>query len=186
MSHEVLENGVEREFARAADFIARSRQRGQRAYAVIDACDEPAVPPRMFALGPSLAVSLYRGRAERDYWSIAPYLAFVDDDLAHWLHEHLTGRPWGFLVSTEMDLSSLRRHLRRLLLVEVPDGRTMLFRFYDPRVLHRWLASATPDEVGELLAPGLVAAVPTESGEVVVYGQASRSLAGQFEVVHAR
>jgi hypothetical protein len=43
-----------------------------RLYAVIDACDTPAVPEKAREVGETRAVSLYRGSADEMYWAFAP------------------------------------------------------------------------------------------------------------------
>jgi len=121
-------------------------------YAILDACDEPCVPEKVRELG-DRAVSLYRGAAEQDYVAIAPYLAIVDEDLLSWIVNQLWAKPWGVLVVAPVDLASLRKHFRRFLIVEDPDGKQMYFRFYDPRVLPMYLATCLPSEVKEFFGP---------------------------------
>lgn len=129
------------------------RQSDGAAYAILDACDEPRVPRKVRELGDERAVSLYRGAAERDYWSIAPYLVQVDEPLLDWIIENLWNDPWGIFAFAELDLESLRKHLRKSLTVEDPKGEKMYFRFYDPRVLGPFLRSCTEAEVDQFFGP---------------------------------
>jgi hypothetical protein len=48
----------------------------------------------------------------------------------------------GIFASAREDIEGLRRQLRRLLRVQTEEGKTLLFRFYDPRVLRLYLPSA--------------------------------------------
>ncbi|MBX3411224.1 MAG: DUF4123 domain-containing protein [Pirellulales bacterium] len=121
-------------------------------YAVIDACDEPTVPPRMWSLE-GRAVSLYRGTADEELWSIAPYLVQVDGELLAWILECLAERPWGFFAEATVDLHELRQHFRRFLTVEDPEGKRVYFRFYDPRVLPRFLSVCTAEEAARFFGP---------------------------------
>lgn len=121
-------------------------------YAVFDACDEPLVPAKANILG-DRAVSLYRGRAEQDYWAIAPYLAVVDEELVDWIAENLGSDPWGIFLTADADLDTLRRHLRRFLMVKTPEGKQVYFRFYDPRPLPVFLGTCSDTQLDQLFDP---------------------------------
>lgn len=121
-------------------------------YAVLDACDEPSVPPRMEELG-ERAVSLYRGTADAEYSAIAPYLAALDRKLLNWILATVADKPWGFLMEAHVELHELRKHLRRFLTVEDPDGKQIYFRYYDPRVLPVFLHSCLPAEASTFYGP---------------------------------
>ena len=121
-------------------------------FAILDACDEPRIPAKVLELG-DRAESLYRGRAEEEHWAIAPYLVQVDEPLLDWIVEALSGTPWGILAFAATDLDSLRKHFRRFLKVEGPDGQKLYFRFYDPRVLPTFLNSCGPEEAIRFFGP---------------------------------
>jgi len=122
-------------------------------YAVLDACDEPRVPEKVNELGPSRAVSLYRGSAEQDCWAIAPYLVQVDESLLEWLIENLWSAAWGIFLVAATEMPDVRKHLRRFLMVLDPSGKPVYFRFYDPRVLPTFLTSCTDAEVQDFFGP---------------------------------
>jgi hypothetical protein len=73
--------------------------------------------------------------------------------LMTWIRETLWDSPWGILVESDLDLTELRRHLRRFLLVEDPQGQTRYFRFYDPRVLRTFLLTCSHMELDEFFGP---------------------------------
>ena len=56
------------------------------------------------------------------------------------------GDAWGVWARSEVAFDDVRRHMRRFLRVQGEDGRRMLFRWYDPRVLRVYLPSCTDDE----------------------------------------
>jgi len=62
------------------------------------------------------------------------------------------GQSWGVFVKID-DPSNLRHHLRKFLKVRDEDGRSLLFRWYDPRVLRTYLPTCTPDELREFFGP---------------------------------
>lgn len=132
--------------------LAPDAERGAL-YAVLDACDESRVPPKVRELGPGLAVSLYRGTAEADLAAIAPYLVQVTSAVLRWLTEEIWSEPWGVFVVSEAPIDALRTHFRKFLLVEGPDGDSWYFRFYDPRVLARWLPACDAAQLNDFLGP---------------------------------
>jgi Domain of unknown function (DUF4123) len=156
-------------------------------YAVIDACDTPAVPEKARELGDSRAVSLYRGSADEMYWAFAPYLFVVDGDLLDWIVADLWTEPWGIFAVADKDLEAVRRHFRRFLLVRSPDGEQWYFRFYDPRVLKEFLSNGLRGELralfGSLRMLGIPHAdpftaqfwhVPTPGVKIRLHSQVSR------------
>ena len=129
------------------------RDKAGQLFAILDACDEPLVPEKVSRLGDDRAVSLYRGSAERDYWAIAPYLVRIDEQLFDWVLENLGERPRGIFLRSSADLTTLRKHFRRFLLVRAPDGQLVYFRFYDPRVLPVFLRSLNAAEREDFHGP---------------------------------
>jgi hypothetical protein len=121
-------------------------------YLLIDACGENSIPPRMRRLG-AQACSLYSGDAERDYWAVAPYLCQYSPDLKDWIVQHLPGKPWGYIVESPLSQEELRRHFRRFLMVEGPEGKSLYFRFYDPRVIQLFYESTTQATAKRFFGP---------------------------------
>jgi hypothetical protein len=136
-----------------------------RLFAILDACNQPAVPPKVTELGPERAVSLFRGQAEHEQWAIAPYLATADEGLVDWIAKSLWARPWGVFAVAECDLDALRKHFRRFLVVEDPQGETMYFRYYDPRILAAFLPACTAEELRTFFGPVKAYAVGDPKGE---------------------
>ena len=122
-------------------------------YAIVDACDQPAVPVKAEELGKDLAISLYRGTPDEDYWAIAPYLLRVDTDVFDWIVKKLWQEPWGIFVVSEADMQTLWKHFQNLLTVELPEGEQLYFRYYDPRVLPNFIQTCIPAEINDLLGP---------------------------------
>ena len=127
---------------------------GGSLYAILDACDEPAVPAKVGELGDTRASSLYRGTAEEEYSAFAPYLVHVDPELLQWALSVLLTEHWGiFAVVQLVDLEIMRKHFRSFLLVEPPEGGRVYFRYYDPRVLKRFLPTCTEVQLREFFGP---------------------------------
>jgi len=122
-------------------------------HAILDACDEPRVPAKAAELGSGRAVSLYAGLFEEDYWAMAPYLVEVDAPVLRWIVSELWTTPWGVLAIGPADLNTLRKHLRRFVIIRDPGGKEWYFRFYDPRVLPMYLRSCQRSERTEFFGP---------------------------------
>jgi hypothetical protein len=126
-------------------------RRGQL-YAVIDACDEPEVPRRLWARQPNDARCLYHGLPNQENWGFGPWLAVVDKDLLEWIRAGLQPASWGLLIDSTLPFAALHEQLRELVFVDTPDAGRLLFRFYDPRVLPGFLAMATAEQRAMLFA----------------------------------
>lgn len=146
-----------------------------RLFAIVDATGTPSVPIKVRELGPDRAVSLYRGRPEEDLWAIAPYLVRLDGETLEWLAATLWSEPWGFFIFADADLESLRVHFRRFLVVESPEKESWYFRFYDPRVLVKYLRTLSETELVEFVGPARALGVtdPVSYG-VRVFGTSKR------------
>ncbi len=135
--------------------LVKRAEEGKQIYAIVDSCDEPRIPVVVAKIGCDRAASLYSGSAAIEYASIAPYIIAVDGDWIRWIGSELAGTPWGFffIVDASHDFAEIRRHWKRFLKVEVPDGRKLYFRFYDPRVLEPFLEASTAKELERFLGP---------------------------------
>jgi len=159
----------------ANDVLALAER--ERYHAVIDAANQPVVPPRMLADDVE-ARALFEDRKHPDLHTAAPYLAKVDGALARWMRRTIWPAHWGIFIETNVGFGELRRHLRRIMLVEGPDGKTLYFRFYDPRVLPTFLNTATSEQLDEFFGPVTAYIVRTASPEAFVRyarGEAGRA-----------
>ena len=118
-----------------------------RLYAVLDACDAPAIQSKVTELGPSRALCLYRGEIAPEILEVAPYLVRIDEALLQWLVDTVWSEPWGIFVVAKLEPEAVRKHLRKFLMVKDPDGEPMYFRYYDPRVLPPFLTSCNQQEL---------------------------------------
>lgn len=125
-------------------------------HAVVDAARDP----RLIGLLDSTGLErccLFAGPLSPALRAAAPHLVHLSPD-ARFTRAFLQlgwGRSWGVLTSAPPDvtLPQLRKHLRTLLRVRDETGRTLLFRFYDPRVLRAYLPTCTATETGQFFGP---------------------------------
>jgi hypothetical protein len=123
-------------------------------YAVLDAARDPAVLDHLVR-SEEIFESLYSGRRALQLATAAPYLAQISSNssLLDALAREGWGRSWGVLLAAHAPFAEIRRHLRTFLTVETEEGEALSFRFYDPRVLRPFLASATPSGARAFLGP---------------------------------
>ena len=97
---------------------------------------------------------LYSGKLPRELELVAPHLVelFPSSRLtARWIDEGW-GQAWGVMLKID-DASNLRHHLRKFLKVRDQQGRSLIFRYYDPRVLRIYLPTCWQDELKTLFGP---------------------------------
>lgn len=98
---------------------------------------------------------LYHGDLAPELELAAPYLVQLeyDDKYSQQLIERAWGKSWGVFLKCDASISSLRRHLRKLLSVRDPKGEILLFRYYDPRVLRLYLPTCRAEELQTVFGP---------------------------------
>lgn len=116
------------------------RAQSESVFALLDAARDPHVLGLLLVEDVEYQ-SLYEGAQGEALADFAPYLAELP--VAAPLTDVLTrdgwGRSWGVFLTSAKPFAEVRRHFRRFLTVQSPDGEPMLFRFYDPRVLRVFL-----------------------------------------------
>ena len=97
---------------------------------------------------------LYSGRLAPALEAAAPHLIELAPSYAftRTLIEMGWGKSWGIFVRIG-DPTCLRYHLMTLLRVRDEEGRFLLFRYYDPRVLRVFLPTCRPDELAQMFGP---------------------------------
>jgi len=98
---------------------------------------------------------LYGSRLAASMDNMGPHLVTIcqESPFLSSLFEKGWGDSWGIFFTSSSGLPALRRHLRRLLAVRLPDGKQALFRFYDPRVLRGYLPSCDAASVDHFFGP---------------------------------
>ena len=99
--------------------------------------------------------SLYEGAQGLELAQVAPYLVRLkkDSPLLEVLVKEGWGKSWGVYLTCPSEFQELRRHLRHFLQVQLPDGKQVYFRFYDPRVLRVFLPTCTPEDTTQFFGP---------------------------------
>jgi hypothetical protein len=111
--------------------------------------------------------SLYEGWSKAELSLFAPYLVSLPpwSKLLETLVTKGWGKSWGIYLTCHTAFPELRQHFRHFLMVNMPDGKQVYFRFYDPRVLRVYLPSCTPEEIGYFFGPVSRFAIEDEKPE---------------------
>lgn len=155
--------------ARALEYFSRQ---SAPFYALLDTARDNEILPLLCESGCEYEC-LYGGTLAATMSDYAPYLVAVlnTSPFLRTLIQRGWGESWGIFLTTDVELNVLRRHLRRFLSVKLPDGRQVLFRFYDPRVLRTFLPTCNGEELQRFFGP--IDAYYLESGTgdaVISYG----------------
>lgn len=123
-------------------------------YAVLDAARDDKVLASLVGAETNFR-SLYEGWQAQSLADVAPYLVALplDGPYLDRLLDEGFGRAWGVFLSSDLPFDEVRRHLRQHLRVTDEDGRHLLFRWYDPRVLRAYLPTCTPYEAQVFFGP---------------------------------
>ena len=126
----------------------------QPLYAVLDAAREPEVLKVLFESKEKYQ-SLYEGPPSAQLAHFAPYLVKLVSEsmLLETLVRQGWGKNWGVYFTCAQPFEGVRRHIRHFLMVKMPDGKQVYFRFYDPRVMRVFLPTCTPEEANQFFGP---------------------------------
>lgn len=136
-----------------------------RAFAVLDGAAIDDLPQRIYEMQPR-AVCLYRGELAPDIAEVAPYLVelFPEDVFTEWLlREGAGGKNWGIFARSRYSITEVRKHFRKFLTVYDDAGNPLLFRFYDPRILVKFLPTCDRESLNSMFS--IISSYLTETGE---------------------
>lgn len=127
---------------------------------------------------------LYAGDLDDDVEEVAPYLVRLEADhpFTAWLLESIGHQPWGIFCKAPSTLRELRKHFRQFLIVKGPEGDSLYFRFYDPRVLSTFLPTCDSEQIEEIFSPVAVFISGSERKSIQAIRQADGKL--QVSIAH--
>lgn len=112
-------------------------------YFVIDSSQQSGYYKRVGRHGISFR-SLFLGSAEEHLQDIAPLLVEIPGDLqgSYYVRAEIariaSNRPCISVLGSELDIDALAYHLRQFHIVDLPEGKRMILRWYDTRILPAW------------------------------------------------
>jgi hypothetical protein len=127
---------------------------GTYTYAVLDGASVPDLPKKLFE-AEDQSTCLYRGELSDELIHVAPYLVQLrkGSDLSNLIMTESWGRHWGIFAQSEYSLSTMKKHFRSLLIVDDEAGNSLLFRYYDPRVLVPYVFTCFAEELKLIFGP---------------------------------
>jgi len=123
-------------------------------FALLDGASCPNLVKSLFEHKPDHCC-LYPGELTPDMAAMAPYLVRLEPgkEFTKFVLTEGWGAHWGVFVVSSSDLRTLRDHFREFHKVELPDQRTVIFRYYDPRVLRIFLPVCNQAELTLFFGP---------------------------------
>jgi hypothetical protein len=138
------------------NLLAILSTQAQPLFALLDAAKDSQILELLpLLLKPADYQSLYEGKPAEQLAGFAPYLVSLSANAAflETLVETGWGESWGIYFTSEYPFATVRQHLRQFLLVKNQAGKPLYFRFYDPRVLRKFLPTCTPAQLKEFFGP---------------------------------
>ena len=126
----------------------------QPLYALLDAACEPSVLKVIYESKEEYQ-SLFDGPQGAQLAHFAPYLIRIppQSPLIDTLIKQAWAKNWGVFLTCDKSIKDLRTHFRQFLVVKLPNGKQVYFRFYDPAVLRLFLPTCLPKEADEFFGP---------------------------------
>ena len=117
-------------------------------FCVLDGASVPDLPVRLYEMRPP-NYCLFTGELAPDMAHVAPYVVNLlpNHKFTDWVLGESFGRHWGIFAHSPYSIKEMRRHFRSLVSVYDESGNPLTFRFYDPRVLRRFLPTCNPGEL---------------------------------------
>jgi hypothetical protein len=123
-------------------------------YHIVDAARDKSILAELMAAKEE-KVCLFRGEKAVEMAQVAPYLVKLDrgQGFTQWLINKGWGNSWGIFMVSRLNFVKLEIHCRDLFQVYDEEGRPLLFRYYDPRVLRVYLPTCNSQELKLFFGP---------------------------------
>lgn len=108
----------------------------------------PDLPQILYEMRPP-NFCLFTGDLEPDMAYVAPYLVRLvpKTPFTDWILKEFWGKNRGIFVHSKQPIEKMRTHFRALVTAYDERGNPMTFRFYDPRVMRRYLPTCNSGEL---------------------------------------
>ena len=119
-----------------------------RLFAVLDGASVPDLPQRLYEMKPANHC-LFGDDPEPDMLYAAPFVVHLDPEnkFTDFVLSEGFGKHWGVFLHTVHSFNEMRGHLGALVNVYDEEARPLLFRYYDPRVMNRFLPTCNAGEL---------------------------------------
>ena len=119
-------------------------------YAVLDGVMVPDLPNVLYDEKVSNEC-LWSGDLTPDMVYTAPYLVGLKPNkFSDWVFAEALGKHWGIFIHSPRSMVDTKNHFRSLLSAYDERGNPLRFRYYDPRVLRKYLPTCNGGELKTL------------------------------------
>ncbi|WP_028624408.1 DUF4123 domain-containing protein [Pseudomonas sp. Ant30-3] len=140
---------------------------GATRYLLLDGAKIENLPARLYSLDDNPTIEwLYHATPYKEVFDVGPALVLLRNNGAleqafteHWQHDA------GLLIESDAPLPQLAEHLRSLIHARVTGEVTLLFRYYDPRVMRHWLPTLIQGEKDRMMGPVSRVRLPGRDGQ---------------------
>lgn len=134
--------------------LAGLRQTREPVFLLVD-CAQDGKILQMLGEQAAAAQTLFNGPNLGTMIPFSPHLVVVEKEgkLIEDLLVEGWGKAWMCFVLAHEPFSIVRDHLREMLIAENPEGKEVFFRYYDPRILRRFLPVCSPAEARQFFGP---------------------------------
>ncbi len=138
-----------------------------RLFCILDGASVPELPLKLHKMRAENCC-LFKGDLEPDMMYAAPYLVYLrpDDPFTELVFKEGFGKHWGIFAQSRYSMLEMRRHFRSLVKVYDENANSLTFRYYDPRVLNKFLPMFDAEQLGIFF--GRVDAFFAESGQNLI------------------
>lgn len=122
---------------------------------------------------------LYEGNLNYALKRAAPHL--IELEASHPFTATLLNEGWGqswgifFVCPNNTDINLLRNNCRRISKVRIPNGKTFLFRYYDPRVLRLLLPTVNTQQCLALFGPATKIIMEMQSKTTALHAEKTQN-----------
>lgn len=123
-------------------------------FALVDGAQDERVSALLRAEGNDWRC-LYGTNLPRVLAATAPYLAALGSHhpFSGYFARLGRGHNWGVMLRSSASMDDLAEHFADMIRARLPEGREVLFRFYDPRVLRAYLPTCNAEELDRVFGP---------------------------------
>ncbi|MEN6320461.1 MAG: DUF4123 domain-containing protein [Syntrophaceae bacterium] len=123
-------------------------------YVILDAARDEKIYKKIHEAGHKSGC-LYSGMRAQALAEVAPYLISLkrEDPFTEWVLNSGWGNSWGIFLESPADTEQLKRHFQSFIIVSTEDGKSVYFRFYDPRILRVYLPTCRRRELQTFFGP---------------------------------
>ncbi len=154
-------------------------------YAILDGARDKRIEP-MLHNGNLEQACLYKGKISYSLKRAAPHIVALQQGhpLTHKILKMGWGKAWGvfYVCHPSVTLASISNTCRRLTKVTSAQGKTLIFRFYDPRVIRILLSVFNYQEIERIFGPAISLFMEArDSREWVEYSRGNQQLLVNIE-----